>query len=127
MSDYTPKNPESLETYDAILAEYNTIFNTEYQFFFDEHPRDVDFLLNQEHTVDGHAVWVMRANEDGIYLSDNVYYNQPDGYDLLREVRYGADDSKVYCEIAEYEVQEALLDRLYTNYDNYLQELEDEK
>jgi len=127
MSDYTPKDPESIETYDAILAEYNTIFNTEYQFFFDEHPRDVDFLLNEEHTVDGHAVWVMRANEDGIYLSDNVYYYQPDGHDLLREVRYGADDSKVYCEIAESEVQEALFDRLCTNYNNYLQELEDEK
>ena len=127
MSTYTPKDPETITTFDAALTEYNTVFETEYQFFFDEHPRDIDFMVNEESTADGYSVWVMRTAADGIYLTDNVYYNSPSGNDLFNELECMLDDCKVYCELEQYEIEEALFDRLHTNYHNYLTDLEDEK
>ena len=127
MSTYTPKDPETITTFDAALAEYNTVFETEYQFFFDNHPSDVAFTVHEESTTDGYSVWVMRAADDGIYLTKNVYYHAPSGNDLFRELEYMLDDCKVYCELEQYEIEETLLDRLCTNYHNYLTSLEDEK
>ena len=68
----------------------------------------------------------MRSTNESIFLCDNVYYNQPDGNDVLRELEY-EDECSIYCEIEQYEIEEALLDRLHTNYHNYLTALEDEK
>ena len=68
----------------------------------------------------------MRSTNEGISLCDNVYYYQPDADDVLRELKY-MDECNVYCEIEQYEIDEALRDRLYTNYDNYKTNLEDEK
>jgi hypothetical protein len=55
-----------------------------------------------------------------------VYYNQPDADDVLRELEY-AEECNIYCELEQYEIEAALRDRLYTNYDNYKTNLEDEK
>jgi hypothetical protein len=126
MSDFIPQNPDDIKTFDALLAEYNTVQGCELKFFFDEHPYDIDFTINNEYTADGYDVWVMRSNNESICLCDNVYYNQPDGNDVLRELEY-AEECNIYCELEQYEIEEALLDRLHTNYHNYLTALEDEK
>ena len=68
----------------------------------------------------------MRSTNEGISLCDNVYYNQPDGDDILSELEY-MDECKIYCELEQYEIEHALRDRLYTNYDNYKTNLEDER
>jgi hypothetical protein len=126
MNDFIPQDPDSFETFDALLAEYNTVHGCELKFFFDEHPDDIDFIINNECTADGYDVWVMRSHNESICLCDNVYYYQPDADDVLRELKY-MDECNVYCEIEQYEIEEALRDRLYTNYDNYKTNLEDEK
>ena len=126
MSDFIPQDPDSLETFDALLAEYNTVHGCELKFFFDEYPNDIDFTINNEYTYDGYDLWVMRSTDEGISLYDNVYYNQPNGDDVLRELDY-MDECNVYCEIEQYEIEAALRDRLYTNYDNYKTNLEDER
>ena len=99
MSDFIPQDPDNLESFEAILAEYNKMQNSELQFFFDEHPSDVDFMVNNEYTADGYDVWVMRDANEGIYLSENVYYNEPSGDDVLNQLDYMLDDCKIYCEI----------------------------
>ena len=127
MSDFIPQDPDNLESFEAILAEYNKMQNSELQFFFDEHPSDVDFMVNNEYTADGYDVWVMRDANEGIYLSENVYYNEPSGDDVLNQLDYMLDDCKIYCEIDSMEIEYTLKDRLYVNYNNYKQELEDAK
>jgi len=126
MSDFIPQDPDDIKTFDALLAEYNTVQGCKLKFFFDEHPYDIDFTINNEYTADGYDVWVMRSTNESIFLCDNVYYNQPDGNDVLRELEY-AEECNIYCELEQYEIEEALLDRLHTNYHNYLTALEDEK
>ena len=127
MSDFIPQDPDNLESFEAILAEYNKMQNSELQFFFDEHPSDIDFMVNNEYTADGYDVWVMRDANEGIYLSENVYYNEPSGDDVLNQLDYMLDDCKIYCEIDSMEIEYTLKDRLYVNYNNYKQELEDAK
>ena len=127
MSDFIPQDPDNLESFEAILAEYNKMQNSELQFFFDEHPSDIDFMVNNEYTADGYDVWVMRSDSEGIYLSENVYYNEPSGDDVLNQLDYMLDDCKIYCEIDSMEIEYTLKDRLYINYNNYKQELEDAK
>lgn len=127
MSDFIPQDPDNLESFEAILAEYNKMQNSELQFFFDEHPSDIDFMVNNEYTADGYDVWVMRSDSEGIYLSENVYYNEPSGDDVLNQLDYMLDDCKIYCEIDSMEIEYTLKDRLYVNYNNYKQELEDAK
>jgi hypothetical protein len=127
MSDFIPQDPDNLEDFKDILAEYNKMQNSELQFFFDEHPSDIDFMVNNEYTADGYDVWVMRSDSEGIYLSENVYYNEPSGDDVLNQLDYMLDDCKIYCEIDSMEIEYTLKDRLYVNYNNYKQELEDAK
>jgi hypothetical protein len=127
MSDFIPQHPDNLESFEVILAEYNKMQNTELQFFFDEHPSDVDFMVNNEYTADSYDVWVMRDVNEAICLSENVYYNEPSGDDLLNQLDYMIDDCKIYCELEASEIEYTLKERLYTNYYNYKQELEDEK
>ena len=127
MSDFIPQHPNNLESFEVILAEYNKMQNTELQFFFDEHPSDVDFMVNNEYTADSYDVWVMRDVNEAICLSENVYYNEPSGDDLLNQLDYMIDDCKIYCELEASEIEYTLKERLYTNYYNYKQELEDEK
>ena len=79
------------------------------------------------YTADGYDVWVMRSDSEGIYLSENVYYNEPSGDDVLNQLDYMLDDCKIYCEIDSMEIEYTLKDRLYVNYNNYKQELEDAK
>ena len=127
MSDFIQQHPDNLESFEVILAEYNKMQNTELQFFFDEHPSDVDFMVNNEYTADSYDVWVMRDVNEAICLSENVYYNEPSGDDLLNQLDYMIDDCKIYCELEASEIEYTLKERLYTNYYNYKQELEDEK
>ena len=96
MSDFIPQHPDNLESFEVILAEYNKMQNTELQFFFDEHPSDVDFMVNNEYTADSYDVWVMRDVNEAICLSENVYYNEPSGDDLLNQLDYMIDDCKIY-------------------------------
>ena len=126
MSDFVPQDPDNLESFEDILAEYNKVQGSELKFFFDEYPSYIDFTINNEYTADGYDVWVMRSDNESISLCDNVYYNQPDANDALRELEY-MDECNVYCEIEQYEIEYAMRDRLYTNYDNYKNNLEDAK
>ena len=50
MSDFIPQDPDSIGTFDALLAEYNTVHGCELKFFFDDHPYDIDFTINNEYT-----------------------------------------------------------------------------
>jgi hypothetical protein len=126
MNDFIPQDPDNLESFEDILAEYNKVQGCELKFFFDDYPSYIDFTINSEYTYDGYDVWVMRSTNEGICLCDNVYYNQPDADDVLRELEY-MDECNVYCEIEQYEIEYAMRDRLYINYDNYKNKLEDER
>lgn len=130
MSNYTPKNPETLNTFEEMLKEYNTIFDKNYKFYFDyDYPRRIDFHVYSESTTDGYEVWVMKDYDENIYLTENVYYNEPGVDDLFNELdNYSSDETPyllIHCELDFSDVEYYICEELEQNYYNYKRELED--
>jgi hypothetical protein len=129
METFIPKNPETLTEFKDMLAEYNEIMGFTLN-FTQEYNRNIDVWCTEESTVDGYSVWAIYQNGERPELSENVYYNQPDAYDLfnfINDIYFGKDEMTIYCDIEQYELEEYIMGELHTNYDNYLQNIEDEK
>ena len=130
MSNYTPKNPETLNTFEEMLKEYNTIFDKNYKFYFDyDYPSRIDFHVFSESTTDGYEVWVMKGCDENVYLNENVYYNEPGVDDLFNELdNYSFDETPyllIHCELDFSDVEYYICEELEQNYYNYKRELED--
>lgn len=130
MSNYTPKNPETLNTYEELLKEYNTIFDKNYKFYFDyDYPSRIDFHVYSESTTDGYEVWVMKSFDESTYLTENVYYNEPGVDDMFNELDcFDADETPyllIHCELDFSDVEYYMREELEQNYYNYERELED--
>ena len=129
MSNYTPKNPETLTEFQDMLKEYNEIIGYELR-FTDSYKYDIDVWCIEETTADGYGVWAIYQDGDSPQLNENVYYNEPDPSDLFNfidQCYYGKDVITVYSEFQDYELEEYVMGELETNYHNYLQNLEDAK
>lgn len=132
MSNFKPTNPDRIETYEALLKEFNTVFDKNYKFYFDyDYPRMIDFHVYEESTVDGYEVWVMKDYRDETMLCENVYYYQPGVDDLFNELdNYSSDESPyllIHCELDFSDVEYYMREELAQNYYNYQRELEDAK
>lgn len=128
MSNYTPQKPDTIETYDALLKEYNTVFGKNYKFYFDyDHPSRVHYHVYEDTTTDGYGIWVMKDYDDSVYLTENVYYCTPDVSDMFNDLNYFPECEEViiHCELDFSDVEYYLREELEQNYYNYQRELED--
>jgi len=124
---FIPTNPEELTSFDSILKEFNTINDSAYV-FTNSYSSNYDVYVGSESTADGYELWIIDVDKEGPIISENVYYYQPSAYDLFNHLGGGwRDDLVVYTEIEFYELEEYMIGELCTNYDNYLNELEDAK
>jgi hypothetical protein len=124
---FIPTNPEELIGFDSILKEFNTVNGSAYV-FTDNYMSDIDVYVGSESTADGYEIWIINVDNEGPIIGENVYYYQPSAYDLFNHLGGGwRDDLVVYTEIELYEIEEYMIGELCTNYDNYLNELEDAK
>ena len=76
------KNPELLEGYYEVLAEYNKV--NDVQFTFTEVHHDPDVVCCEESTADGYSVWVLKETDEREILCENVHYYEPRVSDLFR-------------------------------------------
>ena len=124
---FIPTNPEELTSFDSILKEFNTINDSAYV-FTNSYSSNYDVYIGSESSADGYELWIIDVDKEGPIISENVYYYQPSAYDLFNHLGGGwRDDLVVYTEIEFYELEEYMIGELCTNYDNYLNELEDAK
>ena len=125
---FIPKNPETLSGFNAILDEYNRIFDLSL-LFTDRYDGNIDLWISEETTADGYGIWTIR--EDGERLDiDNIYYYEPSAEDIFRAIQetgsYG--NFTVYTDMDNFsDIEYYMMEELVTNYDNYLQDLEDNK
>ena len=124
---FIPTNPEELTSFDSILKEFNTINDSAYV-FTNSYSSNYDVYIGSESSADGYELWIIDVDKEGPIISENVYYYQPSAYDLFNHLGGGwRDDLVVYTEIEFYELEEYMIGELCTNYENYLNELEDAK
>ena len=127
-TEFIPKDPETLNDFDEVLAEYNRVNETELN-FTDSYTVDTDLYVSEETTADGYGIWTMRTHGQDLNLENDVFYYEPGVDTLFRAINdnsYGGPYT-VYIEIRWEEVQEYMFEELVTNHDNYLQEIEDNK
>lgn len=130
MTTYVPKNPETIDTFEEMLKEYNTIFDKNYKFYFDyDYPSRIDFHVYSESTADGYEVWVMKDYGEPQIVCENVYYNEPGIDDLFNELDcYNSDETPyllIHCEFDCSHIEYYIREELEQNYYNYQRELED--
>ena len=124
---FIPTNPEELTSFDSILKEFNTINDSAYV-FTNSYSSNYDVYIGSESSADGYELWIIDVDKEGPIISENVYYYQPSAYDVFNHLGGGwRDDLVVYTEIEFYELEEYMIGELCTNYDNYLNEIEDAK
>ena len=124
---FIPTNPEELTSFDSILKEFNTINDSAYV-FTNSYSSNYDVYVGSESTADGYELWIIDVDKEGPIISENVYYYQPSAYDIFNHLGGGwRDDLVVYTEIELHDIEEYMIGELCTNYENYLNELEDAK
>ena len=124
---FIPTNPEELASFDSILKEFNAINDSAYV-FTNSYDSSYDVYVGSESTADGYEVWIINVDNEGPIIGENVYYYEPSAYDIFNHIGGGwRDDLIVYTELGLDEIEEYMIGELCTNYDNYLNELEDAK
>ena len=127
-TEFIPKNPETLNSFDKVLNEYNRVNDTMLN-FTDSYSTRIDLYVCEETTADGYGIWTIRSRDEELNLEYGVFYYEPSAdavFQAINENNYGQEDN-VYTELSWQEFEEYMLKELVTNYDNYLQELEDNK
>ena len=130
MSDYTPKNPETLTEFKDLLKEYNLINDKDYVFYFDyDYPSSIDYHVYEETTADSYGIWIMKNYDDPIWVNENVYYSEPGVDELFRGLDDFSEGEKVviHCELDFSDVEYYIREELESNYYNYQLQLEDEE
>ena len=126
---FIPKNPDTLnDSFDEVLAEYNRVNETELN-FTDSYTENTDLYVSEETTADGYGIWTIRPHGQDLDLENDVFYYEPGVDTIFRTINdnsYGGPYT-VYIEMRWEEVGEYMLEELVTNYDNYLQDIEDNK
>lgn len=123
---FIPTNPEELTGFNRILKEFNTINDSAYV-FTNSYDSNYDVYVGSESTADGYEIWIINVDNEGPVIGENIYYYEPRAYDIFNHIGCGwRDDLIVYTELGLEEIEEYMIGELCTNYDNYLNELEDE-
>jgi len=122
-TELKPKNPETLSSFNAILDEYNNVFEKNL-FFTDRYEGNIDLWVNEETTADGYGIYTIREDGERIEM-DNIYYYEPSTNDIFRvieEVCYGDSNFNVYIDIEFSDIEYHMMEELETNYQNWLDE-----
>ena len=124
---FIPKDPKTLDNFDQVLAEYNRVNDTNL-IFTDTYNRKINLWVSEETTADGYGIYTIRLDGEGIDM-DTIYYYKPDAYDVFQVINEHNyyDEFVVYHDMEWQEFEEYMFEELVTNYDNYLQDLEDNK
>jgi hypothetical protein len=124
---FIPKDPETLKDFDEVLAEYNRVNDTNLK-FTDTYDGKIHLWVCEETTADGYGIYTIRLDGEGVDM-DTIYYYKPDAYAVFEVINQNNyyDEFVVYHEDEWAEFEGYMFEELVTNYDNYLQELEDNK
>ena len=125
---FIPKDPETLDNFDQVLAEYNRVNDTMLN-FTDSYSTRIDLYVAEETTADGYGIWTIRSHGEELDLEYGVFYYEPGAdavFRAINENNYG-QEYNVYTEMRFEEIEDYMFQELVTNYDNYLQDLEDNK
>ena len=122
-TELKPKNPEILSSFNAILDEYNRIFDLNLK-FTDRYEGNIDLWVNEETTADGYGIYTMREDGESIEM-DNIYYYEPSAQDIFNRIEeigsYG--DFNVYTDMDNFsDIEYYMMEELETNYQNWLDE-----
>ena len=105
------KNPELLEGYYEVLAEYNKV--NDVQFTFTEVHHDPDVVCCEESTADGYSVWVLKETNEREILCENVHYYEPQVSDLFALMHaVNSDWVEAMVEMAYYYIREFMYEAL---------------
>ena len=122
-TELKPKNPETLSSFNAILDEYNRVFDKSLR-FTDRYDGNIDLWVNEETTADGYGIYTMREDGESIEM-DNIYYYEPSAKDIFNRIEeigsYG--DFNVYTDMDNFsDIEYYMMEELETNYQNWLDE-----
>ena len=122
-TELKPKNPETLSSFNAILDEYNRIFDLSLR-FTDRYESNIDLWVNDETTADGYGVYTIREDGEAIDM-DNIYYYEPSADDIFNRIEqignYG--NFNVYTDMDNFsDIEYYMMEELETNYQNWLDE-----
>ena len=122
-TELKPKNPETLSSFNAILDEYNRIFDLSLR-FTDRYEGNIDLWVNEETTADGYGIYTMREDGESIEM-DNIYYYEPSADDIFNKIEEisGYSDFCVYTDMDNFsDLEYYMMEELETNYQNWLDE-----
>jgi len=124
MSEFIPKNPETLVGFDNILAEFNEIngINT---VFTDDYMLRWDIYVGTETTADGYEVHTIQHESEDVVLGDNVYMYKPDAYEIINAINDSGCYDKCIVYLEDFEdylddLEYYMLEELNTNFINYI-------
>jgi hypothetical protein len=127
-TELKPKNPETLSSFNAILDEYNRVFDKNLQ-FTDRYRSNIDLWVNEETTADGYGIYTIREDGESIEM-DNIYYYEPNAYDIFNKIEEigGYGDFCVYTDMDNFsDLEYHMMEELETNYQNWLDEQYEEE
>ena len=122
-TELKPKNPETLSSFNAILDEYNRVFDKSLR-FTDRYDGNIDLWVNEETTADGYGIYTMREDGEAIDM-DVIYYYEPSADDIFNKIEEisGYSDFCVYTDMDNFSYLEYyMMEELETNYQNWLDE-----
>ena len=124
MSEFIPKNPETLVGFDNILAEFNEINDLD-TVFTSDYMLEYDVYVGTESTADGYEVHTIQSRNDNVVLGENVFMYKPDAHQIINAIHdVGSwDKCVVYLEdFGDYldDLEYYMLEELNTNFINYV-------
>jgi hypothetical protein len=125
-TELKPKNPETLSSFNAILDEYNNVFDKNLR-FTDRYDSNIDLWVNEETTADGYGIYTIREDGEAVDV-DNIYYYEPNAYDIFNRIEEigGYNNFCVYIDTEFSDIEYYMMEELETNYQNWLDEQEEE-
>ena len=127
-TELKPKNPETLSSFNAILDEYNRVFDKSLR-FTDRYDGNIDLWVNEETTADGYGIYTMREDGEAIDM-DVIYYYEPRSDDIFNKIEEisGYSDFTVYTDMDNFsDIEYYMMEELETNYQNWLDEQYEEE
>lgn len=126
-TEFIPKDPETLNDFDEVLAEYNRVNDIQLD-FTETYNKRIHLWVCEETTADGYGIWTIRMDGESVEL-DNIYYYEPDVSAIFNAINENNNwgEFVIYCDGKYSELEDYMHQELYENYDNYLQKLEDNK
>ena len=124
MSEFIPKDPDTIVGFDNVLAEYNemTDINT---VFTDDYMVQYDIYIGTDTTRDGYEVYTITYRDDKVVLSENVFMYKPDAYEIFNVIGDSGCFDKCIAyidDIDEYmpDLEDYMREELNTNFINYI-------